>query len=279
LQALLSAQNPDGGWGYRRGGSSWVEPSVYALLALRDLPEAAEAVRRGRAWLRGLQRADGGWAPHAAVRESTWVTALVLLLEGLEGAGDRALGWILRQTGREATWLYRARMKLLGVSSDYEAAPPAWPWYPGTAAWVMPTSITLLALRKVSKVRPEAEIRERIREGRRFLLVRRCADGGWNHGSSKALGFQINSYPETTGLALLALEAEKAPGLERSLEAAERHLARCRSAEGAAWLEMGLRAHGRPASAPSSLREDTLMDAALRLLARRAAQGNNPLLG
>ncbi|WP_366946238.1 prenyltransferase/squalene oxidase repeat-containing protein, partial [Thermoflexus sp.] len=35
---LENAQNPDGGWGYRPGGRSTVEPTGAALLALADLP-------------------------------------------------------------------------------------------------------------------------------------------------------------------------------------------------------------------------------------------------
>lgn len=279
LDIILGTQNPDGGWGYRPGGSSWVEPTVYALLALVGEPKAADAIRRGRAWLRDLERADGGWPPRPEVRESTWVTALVLLLDGGRGElAPRAAEWLLRQTGREATLLHRIRMKLLGVPEDYEAAPPAWPWYPGTAAWVVPTSISILALGKVAKRRPAREIALRIEEGRRFLLVRRCADGGWNHGSSRALGFQAFSYPETTGLALLALHGVPAQRLTASLLAAERLLRDCRSGEGVAWLAMALMAHGRNPIPPAPIRIDTLPDAALLALARRAAQGGNVFL-
>lgn len=276
-EAILSVQNPDGGWPYRRGGPSWAEPTAYALLALEGAAGTREATDRGRRFVESLRRNDGGLAPHPAVQESTWVTALYVLLNPAD-ADEAALEWLLGRTGRESTLLHRVRMKLLGVRDEYEAAPPAWPWYPDTAAWLVPTAATLLALRRVQRRRPDARLAERIREGERFLLVRRCADGGWNHGASRSLGFQSFSYPETTGLALVALAGAQAPGMERSLETAERHLARCRSAEGIAWLEMGLRAHGRtPARVPEAPVR-TVMDAALRVLAQRAAEGANPLL-
>src|SRR5882724_11633379 len=79
-QKLLDLQNADGGWSYRPGGGSWTEPTCYALLALAAGGLAPEAAGRGARWLSAMRRADGGWPPREAVPESTWVTALVLLL-------------------------------------------------------------------------------------------------------------------------------------------------------------------------------------------------------
>src|SRR5580692_911410 len=115
-QELVDRQNPDGGWGYRRGGGSWTEPTCYALLALSsDAPAAPDTLRRGAKWLAAQRRAGGGWAPRESVQESTWVTSLVLLLPSavtreLEGNGvDRqsAEAWVLDQTGRESSWVQR----------------------------------------------------------------------------------------------------------------------------------------------------------------------------
>ena len=77
---LLGRQNADGGWSYHRGGS-WAEPTCYAILALAASGASHTAeVRRGAEWLRRCQRADGGLAPRESVPESTWLTALALLL-------------------------------------------------------------------------------------------------------------------------------------------------------------------------------------------------------
>jgi hypothetical protein len=105
-------------------------------------------------------------------------------------------------------------------------------------------------------------------------MTRRCADGGWNHGSSHALGYEGNSYPETTGAALLALKGM--PGLEKSIAAAERHWRDCRSAEGAAWLKLGLMVHGRKVEGwPVQSKPRNIRDTALCVLADRAEQGKN----
>src|SRR6185503_13125857 len=117
--ALATAQNPDGGWSYR-SGSSWVEPTVYALSSLLIQDPSSSSLERGVAWLRRLQRSDGGWPPNAAVHQSLWVTALVALLPaGLLGADAhrRALDWVMEQTGQESTLTHRLRQWMLGNAS------------------------------------------------------------------------------------------------------------------------------------------------------------------
>jgi hypothetical protein len=282
LSFLLAAQNSDGGWGYKDGGS-WAEPSAYALLALTTETSAAESVGRGVRWLTGLQRPDGGWPPRLAVGQSTWVTALaVLALAGrlAPEALDRAAQWMLRQSGQESNFFHRLRLRLLGAEVGVDTGHEGWSWFPGTAAWVIPTSLTILALEKIGRRTPRPRLQERLESGRRFLWSRMCGDGGWNHGSSQALGYQAGSYPETTGLALLALHGGKDPQLPRALAAADRHLRACRSAEGISWLRLGLLAHAAPVAARPFPEAQCrgVMDNALFLLAENAGAGRNVFL-
>lgn len=282
LSFLLAAQNSDGGWGYKDGGS-WAEPSAYALMALTAGASGAGSIGRGVRWLTGLQRPDGGWPPRLAVGHSTWVTALaVIALAGrlAPEALDRAEQWMLGQSGRESGFFRRLRLSLLGVEAGVDTGHEGWPWYPGTAAWVAPTALTILALERVGRRVPSPRLEQRLESGRRFLWSRMCGDGGWNHGSSRALGYQAGSYPETTGLVLLALHGGKDPQLPRALAAAESHLRACRSAEGISWLRLGLLAHAAPAGARPFPEAQCrgVMDNALFLLAERAAEGSNLFL-
>ena len=279
-KTLLAAQNPDGGWGYQ-GGSSWSEPAAYALLALDGQPEAAPAGDRARRFLAGNQRADGGFAPRSSVEESTWVTALAILAGAASGdAGRRAVEWLVAESGEESTFLYRLRKWMNNDRPQaMEEGLPGWSWYPGTAAWVVPTSLSILALEKIEHRHPDRRIRSRIDQGRRFLLSRVCEDGGWNHGSNRALGFQAVSYPETTGIALLALHGADPAGLAKSVAKAEEHFRNCRSLEGLSWLQLGLMAQGRPApEVPADVRARTLLDTALAIIAGRAREGRNVFL-
>jgi hypothetical protein len=188
-------------------------------------------------------------------------------------AYGKAVQWILAQTGANSTFWYRLRESLLGQSMAEKN--PGWPWFPGTAAWVTPTCLALLTLRKIERQRPE--VARRIQYGLEFLLARKCADGGWNHGAARSLGYEGNSYPETTGLALLALNG--VPNLEPNIRAAERHWRECRSAEGAAWLKLGLLAqHRRTEGWPAKATPRDVRDKALWTLAAQAEKGVNVFL-
>lgn len=57
---LAAAQNADGGWGYFLGKQSWLEPTVYALLALSDQSEGP-AFARGWRLIRSWELPGGGW--------------------------------------------------------------------------------------------------------------------------------------------------------------------------------------------------------------------------
>ena len=270
IQLVVSKQNRDGGWPYIRG-TSWTEPTVYAILALLAAGEL-EPTRRGLKWLRAAQLSDGGWPPQTGFDESTWVTALVALVppdQLGEGIHARAINWLLGTSGEESSVTYRVRQWLLGMPQMPEHEFPGWPWIPGSAAWVGPTSLAILALEKEALRRPSAAIKLRVSEGRRFLLRRMCQGGGWNHGSVRALGYEATPYPETTGMALAALHGVRSRETESALNVADHFLRECRSADALNWLRIGLMAHARlPANycPPAQLACRTLPETSLDML-------------
>jgi hypothetical protein len=277
VELLITKQNADGGWPYVRG-ASWTEPTAYAILALLADGET-RAVERGIRWMQSAQRPDGGWPPQLGVDQSTWVSALAALLPA-ERLGARAhqgaIQWLLGSSGEETTLVYRLRQWLLGNSMAPDQEFAGWPWAPGAAAWVGPTALTILALEKEEAARPSPSIRERIDSGRKFLLSRTCSDGGWNHGSARALGYELPSYPETTGMALLAMQGVRSGKIERALATAERFLGECRSTDAMNWLRLGLLVHGRlPADycRRESPEPRTLPEASLEVLATNAEKG------
>jgi len=147
VSVLLRLQNADGGWPYRRGGS-WTEPTIYSVLALAGGRDSAAAAR-GLDWIRAAQSADGGWPARPGVGESCWVTSLAALLPPANLGVDRhhrAIAWLSATTGAETTVLYRVRQWLMGNPVPSDTAASGWPWVTGSAAWVSPTSLAILAL-------------------------------------------------------------------------------------------------------------------------------------
>jgi hypothetical protein len=183
------------------------------------------------------------------------------------------------QAGKETSFAYKLRSELLGDGSVPEQARTGWPFFPGASAWVSPTAISVLALEKARRYQNATGLQERIQIGRQFLLDRICKDGGWNYGRSNVLGVDADSYPETTGQALLALNEVVSPKLEKALAVAQEQARRCQSAEGLSWLQLGLQAHGIVAiGPPRPLVCRHVGDSALCVLARAALGGRNIFL-
>jgi hypothetical protein len=274
IALLKQRQNRDGGWPYVRGGS-WTEPTAYAVLALLAEGETGTA-GRGLEWLRAAQRSDGGFPPQPGVDHSGWATAAAALVPPARlgvRAHAGAIEWLLRSCGQESTLSYRMRQWLLGNSvADYRYA--GWAWAPGAAAWVGPTALAIVALEKERMRRPSAEIVGRVASGRRFLLNRMCAGGGWNYGNARVLGEELRPYPETTGMALAALRGAASPLVAQAISVAGRFLSECRSADSLNWLRLGLIAHGRLPEGycpPADIERRTVPEVALDLLSKRPA--------
>ncbi len=279
MVSLEEAQNPDGGWPFVRGGPSWTEATAYALLAWKGRSAHDERVAAGLRWLERGQQADGGWGPRRGVTESVWVTAAVALLGPRVLGRDRdrrAIGWLIRSSGADTNLASRLR----DIPTGRAAGAPGWAWYPGTAAWVMPTAISMLALRQAAARGDAANLRTRLEQGALYLEQHVCADGGWNHGAARVFDVDAPSYPETTGVALLALAGRKSQVVARACDTAEGHLRVCRSAEAESWLRLGLLAQGRSVERNRNreLPIRTVTGAALASIAADAAAGHNAFL-
>ncbi len=269
LSLLAASQNRDGGWGYSPGAASWVEPTVWALAALRSAAGQGQRVRRALAWLRTLQRPDGACRPQAQVDEPSWTTALFVTAHLLEGVIDppvqAAVGWLLAIKGAEGALWRRAVARALPRVEGYNPDRYGWAWVPNTNSWVEPTAHTLVALklfrsRAVTGGLDPQMLNWRIHLGEQMLLDRRCRDGGWNYGARLAVGVPLPSYPETTGVAMMALQGTNAAVSNGFLETAGQWYSQATSPLGRAWLSIGLMLHGAAVQAQEEKpREDTLL--------------------
>lgn len=202
LDFLRVTQNADGGWGYKRAGMSFVEPTAAALIALSiDAPQDRH-VQRAAEFLASLQRVDGGWGIAAVDDESGWMTAWAVraLAKVNPDAAARGVSWLLDSSGIRVTEPSQVRdiQKVLQI----DARVTGWAWQPGDAAWVFPTALALLALDAV-----DVRDHPRISEGIQYLLDRAIPTGGWNIGNPFMVTGNLPPTVECTALALMALDA------------------------------------------------------------------------
>jgi hypothetical protein len=202
LQEVQSARNADGGWGYRRGGQSRLEPTALCLLAL----SAADADPEGAVLARWPR--DGALLidPHTrSVNASDNGVALLAACDARVGAGAATAGM--------AASLVAALVQSKGLklppsptTNRQDNSLQGWSWVPGTFSWVEPTAWCVLALKRWARMHSDPSTRARIAEGERLLIDRVCREGGWNYGNSNVLGKELFAYIPTTALGLLALQ-------------------------------------------------------------------------
>lgn len=243
IDVLLNSQNPDGGWGVTEGRRSTTETTSLALLGLGTLGDRSLAKRtsRGLSWLSERQNPDGGWPLDSELRESSWPTSLaVLCLALFEDHRQRALRgarWLIRQQGRGLGWLSSLLYRLAPSKLAAQLNPDlkGWSWTPGAFSWVEPTAYALIALKKLRPSLRGTQAEERIRQGELMLYDRMCEGGGWNYGNSKVLGENLPPYPDTTALALIALQDRHEEANRLSLQALRRMLTGIESGLALSW--------------------------------------------
>lgn len=184
-------------------------------------------------------------------RQPGWATSLVVVVKCARGEWDngwrRALEWLVRTEARRTgtqSWLDRLLRR--EPVNELDASLTAWPWTPGTAAWIEPTVHAVRALELSFPKHGGERLRERIELGRRMILDRQCRDGGWNYGNKRVLGEDLESFPECTALALIGLCGGKGPEVERGIRCAMDHWRRRPRGLAQALLRVAFRMHGVP---------------------------------
>jgi hypothetical protein len=259
LPLLLAAQNDDGGWGFRRGSESRVEPSAWALLALQERESSGEAQQAGFKFLHAVQLPDGSWPSSPGQRTGCWVTSLAVwaLTADLESrpAVSAGIRWLCDDWPRRDNLVLRmirkARSRERAKQND---SLPAWGWTPRTASWVEPTAFALLALDRAPKELLPGGARERIELGKLLIYDRMCPGGGWNCGNPMVYGVPGDPLIEPTVWALLALRNEAdTENKALSLRWLEKNLKQTSGPGSAALAKACLGLYGRawPADAPS----------------------------
>ena len=249
LPYLRAAQNPDGGWGFRSGAQSRVEPTAWALIALQQAFSTradgghanadSDASQRGLRYLADSQLVDGSWPAAAGQAQGAWVTSLACwaFLSANENRAElaRGLNWLAAERpGDAGTWFrflrgFTANKK---VSSQNDAL-WGWSWTAGTASWVEPSAYALLVLLAAPQDLVPSGAASRLKLAEAMLFDRMCPGGGWNCGNPMVYGVAGEPQVSTTVWALLALRE---------------HAERSEVQQSLAWLEKNWSSIESPAS-------------------------------
>jgi uncharacterized protein (DUF362 family) len=200
VQELRTLAHPEGGWGYAENQKPHLEPTCLALLALANRGDSLQTeIERSLSLLHRSRNADGACRLAGDREETTWMTALVLFVENIQGAADADVQCMVQ---RLLTWQSR---KPDGVEAnevhDIDVTLAGWPWAENNFAWVEPTAWACMALRRAGH-----GDHLRVQEGLRLLLDRAFEDGGINYGNRFVLGKRTEPIPGPTALMLLALQ-------------------------------------------------------------------------
>jgi hypothetical protein len=247
-----------------------LEPTAYAALALAGEPTADRAWKLLSSW----QMPDGSWKPAAEVQVSSWGTSLCATIAMARNEWGQPLEtgvkWLVGSSGAESNWLNVVVARLRLVKQERDVSLKCWPWKPGNSGWVEPTVHALVALKQAAAKLSNSELRSRVQMGEAQLMDVRSRDGGWNYGSPAALGVDLPSYPETTALALMALQGRN--DLGKAFDLARRQMGETPSPMARAWLTIAMRLHGVKPEELSGDPQSDLMITGIEALA--APEGN-----
>ena len=219
LPILETNQNEDGGWGFRSGLASRVEPTCWSLLALlqsefRD--EQTDRISRGLEFLRRTQLTDGSWpaSPGQQTGSSASSLACWTLLTARDTSNSAAAGlrWICNDWPRDSALWRRAINSLLRKNKEivqHNDACRGWGWTPRTASWVEPTAFALIALSRCPAELLPTGAKRRESLATALLLDRMCPGGGWNCGNPRTYGVAGEPLMGPTVFALIALREER----------------------------------------------------------------------
>lgn len=228
---------PHGGFPSHPGSVYRPDASAWAAIVLSIEPSHSCLVSLARDRLVQDQLPDGRLTISPLHQEAFWPTSLsILAWHGSPihaQAKNRAVQFLLKVSGFQ--W-----EKSDHAPTGHDTAIPGWPWISNTHSWVSPTAWAMIALAVAGFGN-----HPRLEQGTQLLLNRQLPSGGWNYGNTTVFGKTLLPFPETTGMALIALSNRVArEDVRHSLEYLHEQISRLRTPISLGWAILGLKAWG-----------------------------------
>ena len=228
LRATLArTRNADGGWPYLAGRQSRLEPTCWAMLAMRDVAAA---------------RTIASWSGPSGLVKEPMVPSVSHTFNAIA-----ALALSSPEIGltSEGTAIATGLLDLKGIQmADHPAIKQdsslqGWAWMNGVFSWVEPTAWCMVAVKKLCRDHPAAA--PRIDEAQRLMADRACTGGGWNYGNKEVYGQSLVPHVPTTAAGVLAFQDRRTdPLLLRAIEVLRQQAPRegSSSALALAWIAL-----------------------------------------
>ena len=246
---ILAREVETGGFSAVDMGGVLPDSTAWAALALSAAGVDGNRIASALERLVGFQGPDGRVAFDPRLSSVSWPTSLAILAwlnaSDFEEPRQKATDFLLSHSGLH--WV-NENPEVVGHDTSLRG----WPWVSGTHSWIEPTALSVLALHAAG-----FKEHERVTEAVDMVLNRQLVSGGWNYGNTTVFGTQLQPIPESTGLALSALEGYvPQKHVERSLEYASKQVVRIRTPLSLSWMLLGLGAwSGRPRQAREWIKE------------------------
>jgi len=251
LAELALRQLPCGGWAALASSSQpAIEPTCYSALALGSAPVGD--IARAQDFLVRTQNPDGSWpAVLGDDQGGAYVTSLATIalrdVVSAIPARLRAIHWLLNCAGKESNWFWKWKFRTADRHVRFDPDKYGWPWFQGTASWVVPTAFAILALTQIPCSCDGFEsVPSRVDRGIQMLFDRACPGGGWNAGNGVVYESHMSPHIDDTAIALLALrDRGQHPLVQSAVEYLESVVPALAAPWSIAWANLALAAHCR----------------------------------
>ncbi|EKD35048.1 MAG: hypothetical protein ACD_75C02077G0001, partial [uncultured bacterium] len=177
---IMKGAQEDGSFLLQPQGHYSTEATLWAALALKNLPEYRSQFLKSAIFLADQQLEDGRLLLDGECRKVFWLAApAIWVWHGLDAFQAQQHLAILFLLGHSGVHYPRKPQS----PSEHDTSIRGWPWVADTHSWIDPTAMSLMTLRLVNHEKhPRAE------EAVKMILDRQLPHGGWNYGNTKVFG-------------------------------------------------------------------------------------------